>query len=266
MTSSGVDTNKDVYPILVDSSGRPYVNLNEPNPVEYDDTLAAHPKGLGMFGKWHTNAVWREMPVSLYTDHLDNRGRYVIPVGNMTSERVEGTKITDGTTTGHIDPETGGQTVSRAIHRRVLQSNMWMCSYRKTALADDTSFHMHIMVHATKNMHIMYNVFVEGKSQIYLTETPDLTNNGTEVPEYNMNRETGTDATGKVYRDPAVTAAGTIIETNEIGQVGHFTAAGGTMDSGSYWLLKKGESYLIWVFNNSGAASDVVIQVMWHEE
>ena len=266
MVAKGVDSNKNVYPILVDSDGRPYVNLNEPNPVEYDDTTAAHPKGLGMFGKWHTNAVWREMPVSLYTDHLDNRGRYVIPVGTMTSERVEGTKITDGTTTAIVDPESQGLSVSRAIHQRVVKSNMWMCSYRKVDLADSTSFHLNILVGAAKNMHIVYNVFVEGKSQIYFTENPTLVNNGTELTEYNMNRETGTAATGTVYRDPNVTAAGTIIETSEIGQVGHFTAAGGTMDSGSYWMLKKSENYLIWVYNNSGAISDVVIQVMWHED
>jgi len=42
--------------------------------------------------------------------------------------------ITDGTTDAGIDPETGGLTVSRAIHQRVLDSNMWMVSYRKVDL------------------------------------------------------------------------------------------------------------------------------------
>ena len=174
--------------------------------------------------------------------------------------------ISDGVTDAIVDPESRSLSVSRAIHQRVINSNMWMCSYRKVDLATATSFHLHLLVHATKNMHMVYNVFVEGKSQIYLTENPTLAANGTELTEYNMNRETATAATGTVFRDPNVTAAGTIIETSEIGQIGHFTAAGGQMDSGSYWMLKKGESYLIWVFNDSGAVSDVVIQVMWHEE
>jgi len=174
--------------------------------------------------------------------------------------------LTDGTTNAYIDPDSRSISVSRAIHQRVINSTMWMCSYRKIDLADSTSFHIHIKVGAAKNMHLNYNVFVEGKSQIYLTEDPTLTNDGTELTEYNMNRETATTATGTIYRDPAVTLVGTIIETSEVGALGHFTAAGGQMDSGAYWLLKKGESYIIWVYNNSGAVSDVVVQMMWHEE
>jgi len=174
--------------------------------------------------------------------------------------------ITDGTTDAGIDPETGGLTVSRAIHQRVLDSNMWMVSYRKVDLADSTSFHLNIVVGGNKNMHLVYNVFVEGKSQIYFTENPTLTNDGTILTPYNMNRQTGTVPANQIYRDPTITAAGTIIETSEIGQIGHFTAAGGQMDSGSYWMLKKNENYLIWVYNNSGAISDVVIRIMWHEE
>jgi len=174
--------------------------------------------------------------------------------------------LSDGTTNVIVDPESQSLSVSRAIHQRVINSNMWMCCYRKVALADSTSFHLHVKVGAAKNVHLVYNVFVEGKSEVYFTENPTLTNDGTELTEYNMNRETATAATATIYRDPAVTAAGTIIETSEIGQLGHFTAAGGQMDSGSYWMLKKGESYLIWVYNDSGAVSDVVIQTMWHEE
>jgi hypothetical protein len=266
MVSSGVDSNKNVYPILVDADGRPYVIRNDPSPVTPDETLAAHPNGLGAVGNWYAFDKWYTVPVSRWDDVMVNKGKWVIPVTPMTSERVEGTKITDGTTTAIVDPESQGLSVSRAIHQRVVKSNMWMCSYRKVDLADSTSFHLNILVGAAKNMHMTYNVFVEGKSQIYFTENPTLANNGTELTEYNMNRETGTAATGTVYRDPNVTVAGTIIETSEIGQVGHFTAAGGTMDSGSYWMLKKSENYLIWVYNNSGAISDVVIQIMWHED
>jgi len=266
MPSSGVDTNAEVHPILVDANGRVYVNLYSPAAVERADTTVTHPEGIGVFGKQHVNNQWTELPVAVYTSTDANKGTWIIPITPFTRERLEGVKITDGTTTGHFDPETGGLTTSRAIHRRIAQSNMWMCSYRKVALADATSFHLHVAVGATKNMHMTYNVFVEGKSQIYLTENPTLTNDGTELTEYNMNRETATGAESIIYRDPAITVVGDIIETSEVGQLGHFTAAGGQMDSGSYWMLKKGESYLIWVYNDSGAVSDVVVQVMWHED
>ena len=266
MVSKGVEDTGEVHPILVDADGRVYVIGFDPASVAQTDTIATHPDGLGVFGRRDLTNAWREIPVAAFSDGLVNKADWVIPVTPVTAEKLEGTKITDGTTTGHFDPETGGLTTSRAIHRRISQSNMWMCSYRKVDLANATSFHLHLMVGAAKNMHMTYNVFVEGRSQVYFTEDPTLTNNGTELTEHNFNRQTPTAATGTVYRDPAITVVGTIIETSEIGNLGHFTAAGGQLDSGSYWMLEKGESYLIWVYNDSGAVSDVVVQVMWHEE
>ena len=99
MVSSGVDSNKDVHPILVDSSGRPYVNLNSPAGVERADTTATHPEGIGVFGKQHVNNQWTELPVAVYTSTDANKGTWIIPITPFTRERLEGVKITDGINT-----------------------------------------------------------------------------------------------------------------------------------------------------------------------
>lgn len=200
MPSSGVDSNIEAHPILVDADGRPYVLLS------------------------------------------------------------------DGTTTGHVDPETGGVTISRAEHRRVAQSNLWISSYIKTALAAGSGFYIHLMVGADKNAHIDFVVQSEAKIAYYLYENPTVTGNGTALSEVCINRQTVVASTMNVLYNPTASADGTLLETGIIGTAGKFTAAGGHAALGGYWLLKKSESYFVKVINNDAAAKDVAIQVIWHEE
>lgn len=200
MVSSGVDSNKNVHPILVDGSGRPYVRLS------------------------------------------------------------------DGITAASIDAATGGLIVSRALHRRVEQSNQWIASYLKTELAGDGNFYFHLKVGSDLNAHMNYCICTEAKAHIWLYEDPTTATDGTAVPGYNLNRETGTSATMLVYRDPSSDPLGDILEYGMVGTTGFFTTAGGTADKGGYWLLKKNEQYLIRVRNEDAAAKDVVVIVTWHEE
>ena len=99
MVSSGVDSNVNVHPILVDADGRPYVNLYNPASVATADTIVTHPDGLGIFGRQHVNQQWTPMPIALYTSTDLNKGVWVVPITPMTRERMEGVKITDGTDT-----------------------------------------------------------------------------------------------------------------------------------------------------------------------
>lgn len=174
--------------------------------------------------------------------------------------------LTDGTTTAHIDPESEALTVSRAVHRRVLTSNMWITSYIKVALAAAGSFFLHLKVDATKNAHINFVVQTEAKVSYFLYENPTTTNDGTALTEVCINRQDVGVATMQVFRDPVITANGLLLETGMIGSIGHFTAAGGQADSGAYWLLKKSEEYLIRVDNLDAAAKDIAILLTWHEE
>ena len=174
--------------------------------------------------------------------------------------------LSDGATTAHVDPETGGLTVSRAVHRRVMQSNTWITSYIKVALAAGASFFLHLKVDATLNAHVNFTVQCEAKVYYFFYEDPTLTDDGTALTEVCINRQDVGVATMEVFRDPTITANGLLLETGLIGSVGHFTAAGGQADLGGYWLLEKAESYLIRVDNLDAAAKDIAISVVWHEE
>ena len=97
--AAGADSNVDVHPILVDADGRPYVILHDPASVTQTDTVATHPDGIGTFGRRDLTNAWREMPVAAFSDVNINKGDWIVPVTPMTSEKEEGTKITDGTNT-----------------------------------------------------------------------------------------------------------------------------------------------------------------------
>ena len=105
MVICGVDSNKDVHPILVDANGRVYVNLYDPASVTQSDTVVTHPDGIGTFGRRDSTNAWREMPVAAFSDGNVNKGDWIVPVTPMTAEKEEGVKITDGTTTAKVDPD-----------------------------------------------------------------------------------------------------------------------------------------------------------------
>lgn len=264
--SRGVDTNEDVYPILVDADGRVYVILHDPASVSVGDTIAAYPDGLGIFGWRAANATWMEVPVALATDTDFNKSFRIVPVTPMTSEGEEGTKITDGTTTAFIEPSARAVTVSRALHKRIEDSIQWNVSYIWGAVAAAGDRYLLMKVGANANSHIGITITGEAKVQWWLYETPTITNDGTALDEISVNRQTVGVADTTTFRDTVTTALGTLLVTGFLGSSGRVFDVGGSAPTAGYWLLKKSTNYLLRIDNLDAGAKDLGVNVSWHEE
>ena len=288
MVSSGAETNGRVHPILVDADGRVYVNLNSPAAVERADTTVTHPEGIGIFGKQHVNNQWTEMPVAVYTSTDANKGTWIIPVTPMTAEREEGVKIrdvagniqptgdatarplfvriTDGTTDALVDPDLGALLTVPIEHNLVADGVVFSCFHSFLLTPAATSKWLHVKVPATHIAHMRFRFMSEAKIDYYVYEAPTLTNDGTALTEFDINRVTANASNVDVFHTPTITAVGTMIDNGMIGTNGFLSDTGGSVSPMRDWLFKASESYLIGANNNDAAAKDFVIQLSWYED
>ena len=172
-------------------------------------------------------------------------------------------KNADGTSTLYLWGS-GAITCTQAVHYRINNSKEWLSSYRWTGVEDAASVYFHIKTLSKMVAHGTITVITDGKAYVDIFEDPTLTDDGTALPEYCMNRKTILFSTTQTFRDPTVTNDGRIIEYGMIGIGGKFTASGGDT-SGAYWYLDDCSSYIIKVTNQSGADIDVVITYQFHE-
>ena len=200
MVSSGVDSNKDVYPILTDSSGRQYVIVG------------------------------------------------------------------DGTNDIEVDPDIGGLLVTPIEHNLVHDGVVFSCFHSFLLTASATSKWLHVKVPATHTCHIRWRFMSEAKIDYYVYENPTLTNDGTALTEFDLNRVTANASNIDVFHTPTITNVGTMIDNGMIGTSGFIFDSGGSVSNMEDWIFKPSESYLIGANNNDAAAKDIVIQLIWHEK
>jgi hypothetical protein len=200
MVVSGVDSNKNVYPILVDADGRPYVIIG------------------------------------------------------------------DGTNDIEIDPDVGGLLVTPIEHSLVQDGVVFTCFHSFLLVAAATSKWLHVKIPATHTCHIRWRFMAEAKIDYYIYENPTLTDDGTALTEYDMNRTTANASNIDVFHTPTITNVGTMIDNGMIGTSGFLFDSGGSVSPMEDWLFKASESYLIGANNNDAAAKDIVIQLVWWEE
>lgn len=174
--------------------------------------------------------------------------------------------ISDDTTRIFIEPSSQGLTISRAIHKRIDNSNQWLASYVWVAIVAAGSVFFHIKTDANCNPHGIIQISSAAKVTYYIYEDPTLTNDGVALDNVCQNRQTVVAPETACYVDPTITVNGTQLEIGMFGSPGKFTAVGATIDNGGYFLLKKSESYLVRVDNDDAAAQDICVTYMWHEE
>ena len=185
-----------------------------------------------------------------------------LPAGDEIIGKVH---VTDGTTDVYVEPSSQAIQVSRAIHYRVMNSNQWVVSHTFNDVAAATAVYLHIKVDAVANAHISFVISTESKVTYNFWENPTLTDDGTAMNEWSVNRETTTASHTNFFYTPTITVPGTKLETGLCGAAGKFEDAPGSATSTGYWLLKKSESYLIQAVNQDAAAKDINIIVSWHE-
>ena len=164
-----------------------------------------------------------------------------------------------------VEPSADALYTSRAAHKRIENSNMWVCSKRFDVVAAEGYAILQIKTGSTINAHGHYAIMSEGKVYILFYENPTLNTDGTALTELCLNRQTTASPATACYHTPDISAYGTLLENNMLGTSGRVADMGGMLNSQGYWLLKKSEDYLVVVRNKDAAAKDICIVYVWHE-
>lgn len=183
----------------------------------------------------------------------DDSGRVYVIVG-------------DGTSDIEVDPGVGGLLVTPIEHSLVADGVVFSCFYSYLLVAAATSKWLHVKVPATHTCHIRWRFMSEAKIDYYIYENPTLTNDGTALTEFDLNRTTSNASNVDVFHTPTITNVGTMIDNGMIGTSGFLFDSGGSVSPMEDWIFKASESYLIGANNNDAAAKDIVIQLVWHEQ
>jgi len=184
---------------------------------------------------------------------VDTDGRQYVIVG-------------DGTNDIEVDPDVGGLLVTPIEHSLVADGVVFSCFYSFLLVAAATSKWLHVKVPATHTCHIRWRFMSEAKIDYYVYENPTLTNDGTALTEFDLNRTTANASNVDVFHTPTVTNVGTMIDNGMIGTSGFLFDSGGSVSPMEDWIFKASESYLIGANNNDAGAKDIVIQLVWHEQ
>lgn len=173
--------------------------------------------------------------------------------------------LTDGTTTAVIDPALFALTTIDCAHRQVHLGNYFIASNIFLAVAGAGTADLRIIVAATKALHAIVNITVEGKATVHFYEGTTYTGAGVGVTVYNKNRASLTASTATVQHTPAVNVLGTNIYQSFMHGGSRNFAIGSSRGNAQEWIFKKSGDYLIRVTNTSGAASDISIEVEFYE-
>ena len=266
MTSSGVDANADVHPILVDGNGRPYVVVDDGagNTLPAGDAIARpiFVKVTDGTEVWSIDGSnYGEVSVQL----LQPDGANTMPAGDATARPIF-VRITDGTTDATVDPDLGALLTVPIEHNLIHDGVVFACFHSFLLVPSATSRWLHVKVPATHYAHMRFRFMSEAKIDYYVYENPTLTNDGTALTEFDINRVTANASNVDVFHTPTITGAGTMIDNGMIGTTGFLSDTGGSVSPMRDWVFKASESYLIGANNNDAAAKDIVIQLSWYEE
>lgn len=153
-------------------------------------------------------------------------------------------------------------------HYEIHYGKMFHAEYADAAVADDGTVDVLLTVPEGTYPHTIFEVAVGGQSEVTLYESPIVSNTGTTIVPYNMNRPmTTTIATVGITHSPAITATGdyTLVHRIIPGGATVQTRVGGQSSKGVEWIFKPGTYYLLRITNTSGGAVPVSVMWEWYE-
>jgi len=186
-------------------------------------------------------------------------GNPVLANGTNTIGKV---KITNGTSDLVLGAD-GMMLVQQEISKRIADSEQFYASHRFESVATDDTV-LVLLKTGTMASHGFITVGTSGKCFLDLFENPTITDDGTPVNSFSLNRETPSSPVTEVFHTPTTTSEGTLLEYGMVGTAGKFTLAGGDQ-LGSHWWFKPNEEYLIKVINKSEETADFIVDYNWHE-
>lgn len=159
------------------------------------------------------------------------------------------------------DPLTNALVNVSQSHHEVHDASAYS-NFLYASIAGTSDLDLLIRVGASKTAHITFEVSAASAAFLFLIENPTVTVQGTAQPEYNRNRDIGTDNANAVCYKNSTTAGGvTILEK--------YIPAGNRSGSHSgdrnEWVLKQSEDYILRITNIGAAANPASMQLSWYE-
>lgn len=170
-----------------------------------------------------------------------------------------------------FDPYVNAMTVIQEQHRMVHDGFFFQTSGKQTAWLDATSKRFLIDVPAGAFPHIQSMVLNFGRGDIDFVayEGATTSDDGTLIPEQNVNRISSNTPDILLYAEPTVTDQGTQLFTLWAPPTGTGTGQSANGVSGigqaSEWILNQSTKYLIVLTNNSGSTINWSYEFSWYE-
>ncbi len=110
--------------------------------------------------------------------------------------------------------------------------------------------------------HLVWEIEHELETSIQFYQDTLYSNNGTPIPSFNRNGNSGNVATTLMYHTPTITNVGTLVGT--IQQGADKKAGGGDREDNEY-ILKQNSSYLIRITNLTVNNNLIFVRLNWYE-
>jgi len=162
-------------------------------------------------------------------------------------------------------------TVISEPHRMNHDGFMQSVTYKRTALADAASQDFLLAVPALTWPHLNKAMIRIGRGDVDILayEGPTTTAAGTVLTPFNTNRSSSNTPNMVITRDPTVTVVGTLMQHQwlppTIAGTGGSASGVSEAEAGEEWLLAPDTDYLWRITNESGAAVDLAIEILWYE-
>ena len=164
-----------------------------------------------------------------------------------------------------VDELTPSLTVISIPHNRVHVGDMYSASHLFIDVASTANADILVKVGSNKDLHFIFSISAGAEAYVYLYEDPTITDDGTAVNIYNMNRGSSNTSDANVYFTPTIGAVGTQLCVGSLPAAFKKNDMGGTIRQDTEWNLEEDTNYLIRVINNGAGAEPIAIQLEWYE-
>lgn len=175
-----------------------------------------------------------------------------------------GTRPTRTEITAGID-KTGSVVIVDNAHHEVHEGHMYTLHRLVEDLGNNNNIDIYLY-NITKDSHTVWFHTCGGDALFYLYENPTVSNNGTLLPTYNINRASDNQASLSAAHTPTVSGVGTEIIGHSIPGGTGGNASGAMLRSGTEFVMAPGRTYLFRLTNVSGQAKDASIVIEFYEE
>lgn len=150
-------------------------------------------------------------------------------------------------------------------HHEVHEGNMYIIHRMVDTLADDASINI-LLRNLEEEIHTVWFVAAGGDAQFFVYENPTISNNGTTVPVYNVNRGSANTSFVLATHTPTVGGVGTQLLGKFLPGGTGGNAGGGSLRQGTELILGAGRTYLFRLTNISGQAKVGCVIIEFYEE